>query len=85
MNYALANPCPGHNKRALCLLSERLTGTEVKIIGCIHDEIILEAPEEKSKGIAALLIDTMTEAGIIYLNSVPILAEASIIDNWLEK
>jgi DNA polymerase I len=31
-------------KTALCLLHERLSGTDIKIIACIYDEIILEAP-----------------------------------------
>ena len=31
-------------KMALCLLHERVSDTDIKIVACIHDEIILEAP-----------------------------------------
>jgi len=72
-------------KRALCLLSERLTGTEVKIIGCIHDEVILEAPESESDEVRDLLRSTMIEAGEYYLKSVPVEVEVSVVDNWMEK
>jgi len=72
-------------KRALCLLSERLTGTEVKIIGCIHDEIILEAPESESDKAREILRSTMIEAGEFYLKSVPVEVEVSVVDNWMEK
>lgn len=72
-------------KRALCLLSDKLTGTDVKIIGCIHDEIILEAPESESDEVRNLLRSTMIEAGEYYLKSVPVEVEVSVADNWMEK
>lgn len=72
-------------KKALCLLSERLTGTGVKIIGCIHDEIILEAPERDSDELKDILRSTMKEAGESYLKSVPVEVEVSVTDNWMEK
>jgi hypothetical protein len=31
-------------KKALCILHERLQGSGIKIIDCIHGEIIIEAP-----------------------------------------
>jgi DNA polymerase I-like protein with 3'-5' exonuclease and polymerase domains len=30
------------------LLHERLSGTDIKIVACIHDEIILETPEDET-------------------------------------
>ena len=72
-------------KKALQLLNERLNGTETIIVGCIHDEIILETPEHISEEIAPVLKDLMIEAGRYYLKSIPVEVEVTIVDNWLEK
>lgn len=57
----------------------------MKIIGCIHDEIILEAPERESDEAREILRSTMIEAGEYYLKSVPVEVEVSVADNWMEK
>jgi DNA polymerase I-like protein with 3'-5' exonuclease and polymerase domains len=72
-------------KKALCLLHERLQGSGIKIIGCIHDEIILEAPIAETETAAQILRNSMIEAGQCYLKNVPILVDVSVADNWYEK
>jgi DNA polymerase-1 len=72
-------------KRALANLSEALRGTGVRIIGSVHDEILLESPSEKAEWAAGILKSKMEEAGAHYLGLVPVVAEASIADSWAEK
>jgi DNA polymerase I-like protein with 3'-5' exonuclease and polymerase domains len=54
-------------------------------IGCIHDEIIIEAPVAETETAAGILKDSMIDAGEIYLKDVPIVVDVSVADNWYEK
>jgi DNA polymerase I-like protein with 3'-5' exonuclease and polymerase domains len=44
-------------------LPRSLAGTGAKIVGCVHDEIILEVPEEKAEKACAILKVVMEAAG----------------------
>jgi DNA polymerase I-like protein with 3'-5' exonuclease and polymerase domains len=72
-------------KIALGNLPEALHGTGAKIVACVHDEIILEVPEEKTEETATILKDVMEAAGKRYLKQVPVLAERIIANSWAEK
>lgn len=72
-------------KKALALLPERLLGTGAKIIGTVHDEILLEVPDLLSEEVCAILSHTMKEAGEYYLRLVPVKTEVVALDNWGEK
>ena len=72
-------------KTALCLLHERVINIEIKIIACIHDEIILEAPEDEVEKAQKILRDSMVEAGQMYLKNVPVVVDVSVVRNWAEK
>lgn len=73
------------NKKALGILLGRLAGTEVKIIGTIHDEILLEAPEDQAEHAAGILKAVMIEAGSTILKKLPVEVEVAIADSWAEK
>ncbi|MGA2936948.1 MAG: DNA polymerase [Syntrophobacteraceae bacterium] len=72
-------------KKALGLLPERLADTGAKIIGTVHDEIILEVPEGVAVEAAVTLKETMIQAGKAYLSRVPVEVEVTIADTWAEK
>jgi DNA polymerase I-like protein with 3'-5' exonuclease and polymerase domains len=72
-------------KKALCLLHEILKDTGIRIVACIHDEIILEAPIGESEVAAKILHDFMVEAGQCYLKKIPVEVDVSEADNWSEK
>ena len=72
-------------KRALGLLPDQLIGTGAKIIGTIHDEILLEVPEATTDQAARILEETMIKAGEDFLKSVPIQVDVSIGDSWDAK
>ena len=70
---------------ALCLLHETVIGTEIKVVACIHDEIILEAPEDETEMAQEILRDSMIEADQMYLKNVPVAVDVSVVGNWSEK
>jgi DNA polymerase I-like protein with 3'-5' exonuclease and polymerase domains len=86
---ALNSPVQGSGaditKLALAKLKRRLTGFEAKIIGVVHDEIIVEVAAEQAEAVAAILSECMVQAGQQYLKSVPTEAEAAIGLSWADK
>jgi DNA polymerase I-like protein with 3'-5' exonuclease and polymerase domains len=69
-------------KRALGLLPQALQGTGAVIVGTIHDEILVEAPEDQAPEVAAILKTTMEQAGQTYLAWVPVVADVRIASSW---
>lgn len=72
-------------KKALTLLPEVLDGTDSRIIGCVHDEILLETRKENAQRVATILTSVMEEAGRFYLKNVPVLTEARVATSWADK
>jgi DNA polymerase I len=72
-------------KKALGMLVPVVKGLNGHIIATVHDEILLEVPEEKAEEAADLLKETMEKAGAYYLKLVPVIAETTIADSWAEK
>ena len=72
-------------KKALSLLPDALSGTGAKIIGCVHDEIILEVPDQNAEQAATILKEVMEKAGEMFLESVPVIADVSIAESWADK
>jgi DNA polymerase I len=55
------------------------------IVGCVHDEILLESPIEATDEVALTLKETMEEAGGALLKIAPVEAEVVVADSWAEK
>lgn len=55
---------------------------EVKMIGSVHDELILEAPEAQAQDMASLLLAIMRRVGSDLLAPVPVDAEVEVLDSW---
>lgn len=72
-------------KLALGNLIKKLEGTKIKLVHVVHDEIILEAPEEKAEEAGKILREVMEEAGAEFIKSVPIIASASFGNSWADK
>ena len=72
-------------KKALASLPQSLANTGAKIIGTVHDEIILEVPDGLPGEAAVILKETRIEAGKAALSKVPIEVEVTLADNWAEK
>jgi len=75
------------------LLGEELTGVAIpvarvagaRIIGMVHDEIILEVPEKMADRVATILRETMIQAGRTCLSKVPVEVDVTIRETWAEK
>jgi DNA polymerase I len=72
-------------KAALAKLPVALKGTGARLIGTVHDEILLEAPENMANQAAQILQRVMEQAGHQYLSKVPVKAEVVIVRSWAEK
>ena len=75
-------------KAALALLWEQhlCDDPEIKLIACIHDEIILEAPKEREDYVKRILKECMEDAApLVGIVSVPIVAEPSAGPDWSAK
>ena len=72
-------------KAALAKLPIALKETGAKLIGTVHDEILLEAPENMANQTANILQQVMEQAGQQYLRNVPVKAEVAIVNSWAEK
>ena len=55
---------------------------EVKMIGSVHDELILEAPDAQAEEVAKMLLEIMRRVGFALLAPVPVDAEVEVLDSW---
>lgn len=63
------------------ILTNNLIGI-VKFSNTIHDEILLECPEELGDKIAAVVNDCMIRAGYVYCKVIPLKADVKIGKIW---
>lgn len=69
-------------KHAMVELSKELVNADIKLIACVHDEIILEAPAAKAQEVKSLLQRVMQEAGHKYLKKVSLKVDVEVSDSW---
>jgi len=81
-------PCQGTAadliKLVMCELYDCLSSEDVKIIGSIHDELMLEVPEDEAEKYAKMLSEMMNRVGSKLLYPVPVTSEAEILSSWGE-
>jgi DNA polymerase I len=79
-------PCQGTGadliKMVMCEVYDRLDSEDARIIGSIHDELLLEVPEEQAEGYAKMLSEIMNRIGSDLLYPVPVTSEAEILSSW---
>ncbi len=84
-NYPVQGTAADIVKQALADLVDALRGCSAKIVGMVHDEIILETAADEASRTAQILKATMEAAGARYLRRVPVVADAMVVENWAEK
>lgn len=72
-------------KRALYFLDLQIRGTDVLLVNIVHDELVLEAPENKAEWAAEVLVDSMVRAGREFITVVDVPADAVIADEWVKE
>jgi DNA polymerase-1 len=86
----MANGLVTHNssadiiKRALRLLHDRLKGTEARVVNVVHDEVVVECPEEGAAEFARVVEEAMCAAGEEYVKAVPVKVESAVTDEWVK-
>ncbi|MBC7104310.1 MAG: hypothetical protein H5T97_00045, partial [Firmicutes bacterium] len=58
---------------------------DVRLVATVHDELVLEVPEELAEQAAELLGAVMEAAGARFLPDVPVEVEAAVCESWAEK
>jgi len=66
----------------MCEIYDRLSDEDAKIIGSIHDEILLEVPVDEAEEYARMLCKIMNRIGSQLLHPVPVTSEAEILSSW---
>jgi DNA polymerase-1 len=69
-------------KIALAKMHKRLQPYGARIVNIIHDEAVVEAPEEHIVTVARIVKKTMEDAAKIFIKTIPIYAETKIRDAW---
>ncbi len=54
----------------------------VKLINCVHDELVFECKAEKAEEVTAIIKTEMEKAGVLFLKDIPCIAEVTIADFW---
>ena len=59
---------------------------DIKMVACVHDEIILEAPQDRAEEAMAMLKECMEGAAPkVGITHVPIVADPSCGPDWSDK
>lgn len=69
-------------KRAMVRVHHALPPLRGRIIGVVHDELLVEVPEETSAQAAAVVRTEMEAAGSEFFDQVPFEAEARVVPGW---
>jgi DNA polymerase-1 len=84
VNTVVQGGCADGLKYAMVNLAQRLP-EGAHIVSTIHDELIVEAPQELAEEVKALVCQSMVEAMELLFPQVPIEVEAKVVANWGEK
>ena len=78
-------PCQGTGadliKLVMCEVYDKISSEEARIIGSIHDEILLEVPAERAEEYARMLQEIMERIGSELLYPVPVKVEVKILSS----
>jgi len=82
LNHPVQGTSADMLKVAIARLFQLLPKTGAKLIGVVHDEILLECPQTTLTRTTRILQKVMVEAGELYLQQVPVEVEVKIASSW---
>lgn len=82
LNHPVQGTSADMLKVAIACLFKLLPKTGAKLIGVVHDEILLECPQATLKRTSRILKKVMVEAGDLYLQQVPVEVEVKVASSW---
>jgi DNA polymerase-1 len=71
-------------KQALVLIAERLPES-ARIVSTVHDEVVVECPEDSAAVCRGIITTAMVEAMSALFPEVPVEVEANVCTTWAEK
>jgi DNA polymerase-1 len=71
-------------KQALVLIAERLPES-ARIVSTVHDEVVVECPEDSADQCRGIITTAMVEAMSALFPEVPVEVEANVCTTWAEK
>ena len=84
VNTPVQGGCADGMKRAILLIASRLPAG-ARLVSTVHDEVIVEAPEDVAEEVCATVRASMIEAMATLFPQVPIEVEAGVCTRWSEK
>jgi DNA polymerase-1 len=69
-------------KAALILLHKQLPPLGARLVLCIHDEVLVEAPADRAEEVKAVVEKAMIAGMESFITAVPIVVEARICSSW---
>ena len=82
MNYPIQGSSADIAKLALVYVRDELEGTEARLINCVHDELVVECPENLASEVGERMKSAMVRAGEVLLKKVPVEVEVAISREW---
>jgi DNA polymerase-1 len=82
LNHPVQGSSADITKLAISRLGKALKGTGAMLIGTVHDEILLECPQQTAQQASRILEDVMVKAGEVYLKRVPVVVEVKVASSW---
>ena len=82
MNYPIQGSSADIAKLALVYVRDELEGTEARLINCVHDELVVECPEEAASEVGERTKAAMVRAGEVLLKKVPVEVEVVVSREW---
>jgi twinkle protein len=61
-----------------------IVGKNVGLVACVHDEIVIEVPEDRAEEAQIILKTCMRQAGEVYLHAIPVVTETACADYWVK-
>lgn len=71
-------------KRALHHIASRYSGTDVRIVNIVHDEIIVECDEQSAEGVQGFVRAAMLEAAYEFVPDIPIVVDQKVTPRWIK-
>ena len=72
-------------KQAMVLLRPRLAAIGARIVLCVHDELVVEAPADRAEEAKQVVERGMVEGMQTFVEDVPIVVEAAVRSTWAKE
>lgn len=83
VNAPIQGSCAEILKLAMVYLFDELKNSEGKLVHSVHDELLIEVPDDSVKQYSDVLFSVMKEAAEQFIKTVPVEIDLEVADTWL--